>query len=66
MNFDLSVSPGITFEDEHPSELHPAIHLECAYSFPLGNFHIGPVVSLGAHDEKQHWHRFTFGLWFLT
>ena len=50
----LILSPGITFEDEHPDELNFAFHAEMAYEFLLGDFHLGPVLEFAYDPEDIH------------
>jgi len=50
----LAVSPGFTFEDEEPSNLFPAMHVEATYGFDLGIFHLGPSLGYAVTTEDQH------------
>ncbi len=49
----LSISPGITFED-NSSEMKFTMHFESTYEFEIGNFHLGPVVSFAFDPEDYH------------
>jgi hypothetical protein len=51
--FALSLSPGIAFEDTG-SHASLALHIEATYEFPLGDFHIGPLVEFAMDNEDQH------------
>lgn len=51
--FALSLSPGIAFEDSG-SHSSLALHIETTYEFPLGDFHIGPLVEFAIDKEDQH------------
>ena len=50
----INLSPGITFEDEHPEEIKFALHLESSYDFEIHNFHIGPVIGIAYDPEDYH------------
>ncbi|MFV0592841.1 MAG: hypothetical protein ACK5M7_15775 [Draconibacterium sp.] len=50
----VGLSPGITFEGEHPEEKDFALHFETVYEFELGSFHIGPLLELAYHREDIH------------
>lgn len=50
----INLSPGITFEDEHPDEIKFALHLESSYDFEINNFHIGPVIGIAYDPEDYH------------
>ena len=49
----LSVSPGITFEDESETP-NFAMHAEAAYEFEIKNIHIGPVIEFAYDPEDFH------------
>lgn len=53
-HFSIILAPGLAFEDEHPDELRFTTHLEVLYEFPLGPFHIGPVLSAGIDTRHHH------------
>ncbi|MBL1281005.1 MAG: hypothetical protein COA33_012065 [Fluviicola sp.] len=50
---NLSVSPGITFEDANPGTFF-SLHLEAAYEFEIGNFHIGPAAEYAYDPNDNH------------
>ena len=50
----FSFSPGITFEDEEPSELNLALHFEAVYEFEFHHFHIGPTLGFAYDPEDYH------------
>ena len=50
--YSINVSPGITFEDNSP--LAFALHIETAYEFELGEFHLGPVAEFAYDHEDIH------------
>jgi hypothetical protein len=50
----LTLSPGVTIEDEDPGHASFALHIEGSYEFELGNFHVGPVVELAYDPEDIH------------
>ena len=52
-HLDLSLSPGITFND-NASELNFGVHLETLYEFEIGFFHIGPVAEFAYSVEDYH------------
>jgi len=52
-HFDLSLSPGITFDD-NDAKLNFGIHLETLYEFEIGIFHIGPVAEFAYAVEDYH------------
>ena len=56
--WSVNVSPGVAFSDEHPSELSPAAHVETAYEFLVGPFHLGPTIEAAFDKEDTH---FTLG-----
>ena len=50
----LSLSPGLTTEDEDPNHASFALHVEGVYEFSLGNFHLGPLLELAYDPEDIH------------
>lgn len=48
------ISPGVTFEDEDPAALLPALHVETTYEVDIGNWHIGPVAEWAWDPEDMH------------
>lgn len=48
------VSPGLTFEEAHPGEFLPTVHLETTYEFDVGRSHIGPMVEWAWDPEDTH------------
>jgi len=50
----LNLSPGLSFEGEHPDEKDFALHFETVYEFEFGSFHMGPVLELAYHPEDWH------------
>ena len=50
----LLLSPGATFEDVNPGELHFALHFEVAYEFEIKNIHLGPVIEFAYDPEEFH------------
>lgn len=55
----ISFTPGVTFEDNLPSDLKFAFHAETSYDFKLGNIHLGPLVEFAFDPEDYH---FSLGL----
>jgi len=49
----LALSPGITFEDNDSDALF-AMHIETAYVFDLGSFHIGPAFEFAYDPNDYH------------
>ena len=49
----FTLSPGMTFEDDNPGALF-ALHLETAYEFEIGNFHIGPAFEFAYDPNDYH------------
>ena len=49
----FTLSPGITFEEDNPVSLF-ALHLEIAYGFELGRFHIGPAFEFAYDPNDYH------------
>ncbi len=47
------VSPGVTYEDANPGSFF-ALHIETAYEFELGNFHIGPAFEFAYDPNDYH------------
>ena len=41
--WSISFTPGFMFEDDAPSELHFALHLETLYEFHLNHFTLGQL-----------------------
>ena len=52
-NLSFTLSPGMTFEDANPGALF-ALHLETAYEFEIGNFHIGPAFEFAYDPNDYH------------
>lgn len=52
-SLNLNISPGLTFEDEHP-EAKFAFHLEAAYGFEIRRIHLGPVIEFAYDPEDYH------------
>ena len=50
----ISLSPGISFEENTLSESHFALHVETAYEFEIKNFHLGPVIEVAYDKEDVH------------
>jgi hypothetical protein len=50
----LSLSPGLTYEGEHPDEKNLAVHFETVYEFELGRIHLGPLAEVAWHKEDFH------------
>lgn len=50
----FSLSPGLTIEDVDPDRASFALHIESAYEFAVGNFHIGPLIELAYDPEDIH------------
>lgn len=50
----ISLTPGVTFEDNEPSDLKFAFHAEASYNFNLGEFHLGPLVEIAFDPEEYH------------
>jgi hypothetical protein len=50
----LSLSPGITFNENNASDLHFGLHLETLYEFEIGIFHIGPVAEFAYSIDDYH------------
>jgi hypothetical protein len=53
-HLDLSLSPGITFNDNDASELNFGAHFEILYEFEIGVFHFGPVAEFAYSVEDYH------------
>lgn len=53
-HLDISLSPGITFNEINESDLHFGLHLETLYEFEIGVFHIGPVAEFAYSVEDYH------------
>lgn len=49
----LSLSPGLTFEGNN-SAPDLALHLETAYEFEIGEFHLGPAFEFAVDHEDIH------------
>jgi len=49
----FTLSPGMTIEDADPEALF-ALHLETAYEFEIGNFHIGPAFEFAYDPNDYH------------
>ncbi|OVE75850.1 hypothetical protein BVX97_03320 [bacterium E08(2017)] len=58
----LSVGPGVEWA-EHEGEMESAYstHLEAAYVFDVGSWHIGPVLDFSKTNDSEH---FTAGIHF--
>ena len=52
--FNITLMPGIGFEDHERSDVYFALHLEMLYEFGIGDFHIGPTVGFGYEPEDIH------------
>ena len=50
----FNLSPGITFEDHANRSYEFAMHIETAYEFEIGNFHIGPSLEFAFEPEDYH------------
>lgn len=50
----IALSPGITFEGDHPSEIKFAFHAETSYEFEIGKFHVGPLLEIAFDPEDIH------------
>ena len=53
-HLDLSLSPGITFNDNDPSELNFGTHFEILYEFEIGVLHLGPVAEFAYSVKDYH------------
>jgi hypothetical protein len=49
----FTLTPGVTYEDENPIALF-ALHIETAYEFELGSFHIGPALEFAYDPNDYH------------
>lgn len=49
----LNLSPGVTFEG-NAEEVNFALHIETAYEWELGFFHLGPVFEFAYDPEDYH------------
>ncbi|MCW0484772.1 hypothetical protein [Gaoshiqia sediminis] len=51
----ISAGPGVTFGKED-GETHRSLsgHLELAYEFSVGDFHLGPMAGFGFDREESH------------
>ena len=49
----ITLSPGVTFEDDNPNSLF-ALHIETAYEFELGIFHVGPAFEFAYDPNDYH------------
>jgi len=52
-NLNLALSPGVTFEDGDPTAFFN-LHVEIAYTFEIGRFHIGPAVEFSYDPNDYH------------
>jgi len=50
----ISLTPGVTFEDNETSEMKFAFHAETSYDFNLGIFHLGPMVEFAFDPDDYH------------
>ena len=50
----LILSPGVTIEDAEPDHRSFALHMEAAYEFAMGDFHLGPLIELAYDPEDIH------------
>lgn len=51
--FSVSLSPGLTFEGAN-SAPDLALHIETAYEFEIGEFHLGPAFEFAVDREDIH------------
>jgi hypothetical protein len=51
--FNLSLSPGITFEDKNSTPFF-SLHTEASYEFEIGQFHIGPAFEFAYDPNDYH------------
>jgi len=51
-NLAIGLSPGINWEEDKVYRF--AMHLEAAYEFEIGDFHIGPVADYAIDSEHHH------------
>ncbi|MCB0482182.1 MAG: hypothetical protein KDC83_12160 [Flavobacteriales bacterium] len=52
--WSINVSPGVTYESRAASQLVFSLHIETAYEFELGDFHIGPAAEWAYDTEDIH------------
>ena len=52
--WSVNVTPGFMFEDESPSDLHFALHLETGYEFEISAFYMGPALEVAYTPEDIH------------
>ena len=52
----VAYAPGIMIREEHEETLYQlAHHIEAAYEFEFGSFHIGPMVEVGIEEIGVHY-----------
>jgi hypothetical protein len=55
-NLSVAISPGLLIvEHENEYETRYSTHLEVAYGFEVGQFHVGPVVGYARSGEDEHY-----------
>lgn len=53
-NLSFNIAPGFTIEQNSFSNINYAIHLETAYEFEIGDFHIGPAFEYAIEPFDSH------------
>jgi hypothetical protein len=53
-HLNINVSPGIKYEKFDFLAVNFAIHVEAAYEFEFGNFHLGPVAGVAISQGDYH------------
>jgi|JRYD01.1.fsa_nt_gb hypothetical protein len=56
---ELSITPGILFEDAEPNHADVSLHIEAGYHFDIKNIHLGPIVECAVDRHDVH---FSIGL----
>ena len=52
----LIISPGVLIVEHHDEfETRYSTHVEAAYGFTLGNFHVGPVIGFARSGDDTHY-----------
>lgn len=50
----ISLTPGVSFNDNESSDLKFAFHAETSYDFNLGNLHLGPMLEVAFAPDDYH------------
>jgi hypothetical protein len=52
--WSVILGPGVTFRDADPSAVEPSLHVETAYEFTFGHFHVGPALEVAIDPDATH------------